>query len=287
MTSGGEFSANVTGGGRAIGPAAVPPMLDAGRDGQSILDVKDLSKVFGGLVAVNNVSFSIPEGKVTAMIGPNGAGKTTTFNLVAGAFPPTGGQIWFKNRKINGLGAHEIAQIGIARTFQNVQLFANMSVIENVMVGRHSRSKSGFVGTALRFPAMRREERLIHEEAREKLAFVGLQDRAFDEPLSLPFGQQKLLEIARALAVEPQLLLLDEPAGGLSGQEIDELARRIETIVKTGITVMLVEHRMQLVMGVADKIIVLNYGEKLAEGTRAEIRGNQAVISAYLGTSFA
>ncbi len=253
---------------------------------EAILEVKGLTKIFGGLVAVNRIDFSIPKGKVTAIIGPNGAGKTTTFNLVAGAFPPTAGEIWFKKRKVSGMSAHSIAKLGIARTFQNVQLFANMSVVENVMVGRHSRSKAGFFATALRLPDMRGEERRIFDSAMEKLAFVGLADRANDEPLSLPFGQQKLLEIARALAVEPDLLLLDEPAGGLSSQEIEDLAKRIESIVSAGLTVMLVEHRMQLVMGIADKIIVLDYGDKLAEGTPREVRSNQAVISAYLGGGF-
>lgn len=254
---------------------------------EAILEARRLTKIFGGLSAVNGVSFKVPRGKVTAIIGPNGAGKTTTFNLVAGALKPTSGEIWFNEHKISGMPAHRIAYLGIARTFQHVQLFANMSVIENVMMGRYIRSRAGFLDTAFQLPTARSEESNIHSAAMEALAFVGLQDRANDAPLSLPFGQQKLVEVARALATEPELLLLDEPAGGLSGQEIRELAERIRTIQRKGITVVLVEHRVQLVMDIAEKIIVLNYGEKIAEGSPMEIRNDPNVIAAYFGKGYA
>ncbi len=249
----------------------------------SLLEVQEVSKVFGGLVAVHRVSFQAPTGKIMAIIGPNGAGKTTLFNTIAGLFPPSSGQIWFKGSKISGRPSHHIASLGIARTFQLLQLFTNMTVHENVMVGRHPRSHAGFLSTALRLPGAVAEEKRIREKALEKLALVGLESRANDTPLSLPYGQQKLLEIARALATEPDLLLLDEPAGGLSTREIEGLARQILDIRDSGVTVLLVEHRMELVMGIADWIVVLNYGEKMAEGLPSQIQNDERVIAAYLG----
>lgn len=249
----------------------------------NMLQVQNVSKVFGGLVAVHRVSFDVPAGKVIAIIGPNGAGKTTLFNVIAGLFPPSSGQVWFKGHKISGLPSHRIASLGIARTFQLLQLFTNMTVHENVMVGLHPRSHAGFLSTALRLPNAIAEEKRIREVSLQKLATVGLESRAFDSPLSLPYGQQKVLEMARALATEPALLLLDEPAGGLSVHEIDGLARQILSIRESGVTVLLVEHRMELVMGIADWIIVLNYGEKMAEGPPAQIQNDERVIAAYLG----
>lgn len=249
----------------------------------NLLEVQDVSKIFGGLVAVHRVNFAVPKGKILAIIGPNGAGKTTLFNTIAGLFPPTGGEIWFKEQKISGLPSYRIASLGIARTFQLLQLFTNMTVHENVMVGRHPRSKAGFFSTALTLPNARAEEKRIRQAALEKLELLGLESRANDAPLSLPYGQQKLLEIARSLATDPELLLLDEPAGGLSVHEIDGLADQILKIRESGVTVVLVEHRMELVMGIADWIIVLNYGEKMAEGPPKQIQNDERVIAAYLG----
>lgn len=248
-----------------------------------LLDVKDVSKIFGGLTAVHRVSFQVPRGKIIAIIGPNGAGKTTLFNVIAGLFSPSSGEIWFKDHKISGMASHQIASAGIARTFQLIQLFTNMTVHENVMVGRHPRTRAGFMSTALRLPTAIAEEKKIREKALEKLALVGLESRANDSPLSLPYGQQKILEIARALATEPELILLDEPAGGLSVHEIEGLARQILNIRDSGVTVLLVEHRMELVMGIADWVIVLNYGEKMAEGPPLQIQNDERVIAAYLG----
>lgn len=248
-----------------------------------LLDVKDVSKIFGGLMAVHRVSFQVPRGKIIAIIGPNGAGKTTLFNVIAGLFPPSSGEIWFKDHKISGMASHQIASAGIARTFQLIQLFTNMTVHENVMVGRHPRTRAGFMSTALRLPTAIAEEKQIREKALEKLALVGLESRANGSPLSLPYGQQKILEIARALATEPELILLDEPAGGLSVHEIEGLARQILNIRDSGVTVLLVEHRMELVMGIADWVIVLNYGEKMAEGPPSQIQNDERVIAAYLG----
>lgn len=248
-----------------------------------LLDVKDVSKIFGGLMAVHRVSFQVARGKIIAIIGPNGAGKTTLFNVIAGLFPPSSGEIWFKDHKISGMASHQIASAGIARTFQLIQLFTNMTVHENVMVGRHPRTRAGFMSTALRLPTAIAEEKHIREKALEKLALVGLESRANGSPLSLPYGQQKILEIARALATEPELILLDEPAGGLSVHEIEGLARQILNIRDSGVTVLLVEHRMELVMGIADWVIVLNYGEKMAEGPPSQIQNDERVIAAYLG----
>lgn len=250
---------------------------------ESILEIVNLRKTFGGLTAVNNVSFNVQQGQIKALIGPNGAGKTTIYNLIAGTYVCTGGEIKFKNKLINKYKPHIIASLGIVRTFQNVQLFGNMTVLENVMVGCHTKTKSGIFSAALSLPHMRTEERNIRESSMEKLKFVDLDSRASELASNLSFGEQRLLEIARALAVEPELLLLDEPAAGLNTRETEKLAQTIYKIRNLGVTILIVEHDMNLVMEISDQVIVLNYGIKIAEGKPNEIQNNEEVIAAYLG----
>jgi branched-chain amino acid transport system ATP-binding protein len=250
------------------------------------LEINEVTRSFGGLIAINRVSFKVDYGQITAVIGPNGSGKTTLFNLISGFYSPNKGKIIFGGKSLNGMAPHRIAALGIGRTFQLLQVFSNMSILENVMVGRHLRSRVGMIEAGIRLPHTKTEEKSIAETALEKLAMVGLKEQAFNSPLSLPYGKQKLLEIARALASEPKLLLLDEPAGGISIQEMASLAKLIYVIRETGVTILLVEHRMELAMSVADRVIVLNFGEKIAEGTPAEVEKNEQVISAYLGEDF-
>jgi branched-chain amino acid transport system ATP-binding protein len=250
---------------------------------EEILAIAGLEKSFGGLRAIADLDLSVPPGKIQAVIGPNGAGKTTLFNLIAGVFPPTRGDFRFGGKKLNGLKPHEIARMGISRTFQNVELFAHMSALENVMIGRHSRLRAGIFQAGLRLPGMRREERECRERALEELRFMGLEQKASLDALSLPLGEQKLLEIARALATEPKLLLLDEPAAGLNPRDTAQLSETVLRIRERGITILLVEHDMNLVMEISDVISVLNYGRKIAEGKPREIQRNPEVIAAYLG----
>ena len=249
-----------------------------------ILKIEGLCKNFGGLAAVSNVSFSMEEGKITGLIGPNGSGKTTMFNLTSGLLRPDSGRIMFGGRDVTGVAPHKLCSLGIGRTFQNLLLFKSMTVLENAMVGLHCRSKGGLLASGLRWPTATREDRRLRKQARELLDFVGLGDYA-DKPASdLPFGTQRALEIARALATEPKLLLLDEPGAGLNPAEIQDLRSLIFAVRDTrNISVLLVEHNMRLVMTTADYVVVLDHGEKIAEGTPQQIQQHERVIQAYLG----
>jgi ABC-type branched-subunit amino acid transport system ATPase component len=253
---------------------------------QPLLELKETSLAFGGLQALWEVSFAVPEGSIFAVIGPNGAGKTTLFNLITGFLSPDRGRVVFRGEEIQGQPAHAVAARGIARTFQLVQLFGHMTVLENVMVGRHRLSRAGLLAGALRLPWTRREDRVIRDRAWEALEFVGLADRAQHPAAVLPLGLQRLLEIARALATEPTLLLLDEPASGLDAVETEKLREMILALKERGLTTLLVEHDMALTMEVADHIAVLNYGRLLAKGTPREVQRNPEVIAAYLGTDW-
>ena len=249
----------------------------------SILETKGLCKAFGGLTAVDKVDLSVETGKITSVIGPNGAGKTTLFNLIAGVYMPTSGEILFEGKPLGKTPAYKRAALGIARTFQNVLLFDNMTALENVMTGQHRRTRYGFFEAALRLPKAHREEETISLKAKQYLNLVGLGVYADRNPLSLPLGQQKLLTIARALATEPKLLLLDEPGAGLNALEKQSLSELIRRIRDMGITVVLVEHDMDLVMGIAEWVIVLDSGQKIAQGTASQIQKDKKVIAAYLG----
>ena len=250
---------------------------------ETLLEVIDLRKAFGGLKAVDGVSFGVPRGCIKAIIGPNGAGKTTLINLITGLERLNSGEVRFAGQRIDTRQPYEIVRLGIARTFQNLKLFADMSVLENVMAGRHSRTHVGLFGAVLRSGRSRTEEAAIEAEAARLLGEVGLLPHADDRAGDLPFGKQRLLEIARALATEPKLLLLDEPAAGLNSAEAAELGGLLRRIRDGGVTVLLVEHHMELIMDISDEIFVLNVGQSLAQGTPAEIRNDPAVIAAYLG----
>ncbi|MFQ5612173.1 MAG: ABC transporter ATP-binding protein [Anaerolineae bacterium] len=248
-----------------------------------MLEVNKIHKEFGGLLAVNDVSFSVGAQEILAIIGPNGAGKTTIFNLISGIYPLDSGDIRLRGQPITGLLPSVIALKGLARTFQNLQIFGNMTVLENIMVGRHTQTRTGMLAAALRWPSALAEEKRVREEAHHFLEMVGLADKADAMASALSFGQQRLVEIARSLAMEPQLLMLDEPAAGLVTQEVEALVELIRRIRDQGVAVLLVEHDMDMVMTVADRIVVLHYGQKLAEGAPAEIQSNDEVIRAYLG----
>jgi branched-chain amino acid transport system ATP-binding protein len=248
-----------------------------------LLEASGLSKSFGGVTAIADLDFRVPEGRVYAVIGPNGAGKTTLFNMLSGVYRPDEGRVAFAGRDLVGRPPHEIARLGLSRTFQNLQIFFNMSVLENVMVGAHARAGSGVLGAVFRLPRMRREERAIAAWAQEALDFCGLGDIAGRAASALPYGALKRLEIARALAAAPRLLLMDEPAAGLNDTETLEMRGLIGRIRDRGTTVLLVEHNMGLVMQVSDRILVLEYGSRLAEGTPAEVRADPQVVAAYLG----
>ena len=250
---------------------------------QYILKIENVTKRFGGLVAVDDVSFDVKRGEVFALIGPNGAGKTTLFNSITGIFPPTDGRVVFEGRDIAGAKPHQAAALGIARTFQNIRLFEYMSALDNVRVGQHCRTTSKLWDSLFKTPHERREERDITDRAMELLTFVGIEPHAENYARNLAYGQQRRLEIARALATRPHLLLLDEPAAGFTPQEKVELMRLVDKILAEGITVFLIEHDMKVVMGIARNIAVLDHGELIALGPPETIRRDQRVIEAYLG----
>jgi branched-chain amino acid transport system ATP-binding protein len=262
-------------------PPSTPSPAQPGR--KALLEVDDVTLRFGGVVALDRVSFTLYQGDILGLIGPNGAGKTTCFNALTGVYRPTSGQIRFLGQQVTGHKKHEITRMGIARTFQNIRLFPEMTALENVMVGVDSRHRTSVPGALLRLPRHRREERVAREKALDLLEYVGIATRANEAARSLAYGEQRRLEIARALATEPQLLCLDEPAAGFNPAEKNRLLELIQSIRKRDVTVLLIEHDMRLVMDVTDRIVVLEFGRKIAEGTPVEIRDNPEVIAAYLG----
>ena len=249
-----------------------------------LLSVENVRKEFGGLIAVSDLDFTIPVGSIVSLIGPNGAGKTTFFNMLTGVYKPTSGQVVFDGTDVTGKPPHAITKLGIGRTFQNIRLFPQMTALENVLVGMHSRLKGGILGSIFGTPRVRREEREAHEKGRELLRYAGL-DRVDDELAeNLSYGDQRRLELARALATEPKLLLLDEPTAGMNPQEtaaFTDFLAKLRT--ERPITILLIEHDMKVVMGISERVTVLDYGEKIAEGTPGEIQKNERVIEAYLG----